>query len=110
VNTSVIVEMMISGGFFAAIGEGVRWYLGRGKTRIDNAQVVQGMAIDMLKPLHEELDRLNGELASMRERVTEADRALSAVIEWALAAKRILDQHSIDYPMVPDVILRRESA
>lgn len=108
-DSGTLIEVFISSGFLAALGETFRWWFGRGKTRVDSAKVVQGMALDLLKPLHEELARCNKSLAevnqradTLQEKVRESDRALSDIITWALAAKQLLDMHGIEYPPMPE--------
>jgi len=99
----VVIEVMISAGFFTALAETLRWFLNRPKARIDDAKVVQGMAVDLLKPLHDELARANAEVTDLREKVREADEAVHSMLQWAMAAKALLDKHGIEYPELPTI-------
>lgn len=96
----ILVEVLVATGILTAISETVRWRLGRGKERVDNAKIVQGMALDLLQPLH-------GELDAVRARVQLLDAELEAVLGWALIAHALLDQNKIPYPEVPKTLSQR---
>lgn len=100
-DSSAIVTILTSITLATAFGETIRWLANRGRSKVDTAKAVQGMALDLLSPLREELARTQTEMASMRTTVTRVQMELEAVIAWALAARAILDQNAIDYPPVP---------
>lgn len=114
-DTALIIELLVSAGVFTAIAETVRWFLGRGKSRVDNAKVVQGMALDLLKPLHDELSLAAAEVSRLRTEVSaarsEASTARSevrvarneieALVVWVVAAVSILEENHLEYPTVP---------
>jgi len=89
-----LLQVLIATGALTAMSETVRWFLGRGKTRVDDAKVVQGMALDLLTPLREELAR---SLAKAEDLGAELDSLLA----WAVMARALLDAHHIAYPPVP---------
>ncbi len=103
-DVATLVEILTASGILTAGSETVRWWLGRSRTKVDSAKVVQGMALDLLQPLHAELDRATRDMATLRTNITESDRALESVIQWALAARTILDTHGLTYPEVPAVV------
>lgn len=100
-HTAAILQVLIAGGLLTAISETARWFLGRGKTKVDSAQVVQGMAIDLLKPLHEELVRVNSDVSRLRSHVRDLDNELELIISWALTAKGLLEAHHVPHPPMP---------
>lgn len=98
---TAVIAVLVATGFLTALGEAIRWWFGRGKVRVDQARVVQGMAIDLLSPLHQELAEARKQTAAIRADLHDLESEMSTVISWALTAKRILDNHQIDYPPVP---------
>lgn len=102
-DTSTLVEVLVATGLLTSLSEVVRWYLtGRGRAKVDQAKVVQGMALDLLKPLHAELD-------TAQDRLRELNRELESVLGWAIIAHSLLDAHSIPYPPPPEPLARRKS-
>lgn len=89
-----VLQVVIATGLLTAISETVRWFLGRGKTRTDDAKVIQGMAIELLLPLRGELDRTTA-------KVTALSSELDSLLAWAVMARAILDAHTLAYPPVP---------
>ena len=80
-----LIEIIVAAGMFTALAETVRWFLGgRGKARVDNAKIVQGMAIDLLQPLHDEL-------ASCRSSLFDLRRELDSVLGYAIIAHALLE-------------------
>lgn len=80
-----VIEVVVAAGLFTALAETMRWFLGgRGKARVDNAQIVQGMAIDLLAPLHAELDTCRSSLRDLR-------LELDSVLGYALIAHALLE-------------------
>lgn len=116
-DTGTVLEVIVSTGILTAIGETIRWWLGRGSSRVDNAKAVQGMALDLLKPLHDELERTTAKVAAAnvqveacQTKVIEIERELDAVVLWALLAKSLLDEHAVSYPPVPAPVRARLKA
>lgn len=107
IDASTIIPLLVASGILTAFGETVRWFIGRGKTKVDSAMIVQGMAIDLLKPLHEELARASADARKLRTQMNELDREMEAIIAWAMAAKSILDREGIDYPPLPKLSERQ---
>lgn len=115
-----LIELLVACGGFTAFAEGIRWLLGSGQRRIneravvdDRAKQVQDMALDLIKPLHEELSRANHQVETLRrkanETIAELERVrleLNDVAAWAIAAKVLLDQSGIAYPTPPEVLRR----
>ena len=100
-DVSTLLELLVAGGLISAIAETVRWFFGgRGRARVDNAKIVQGMALDLLAPLHEELDKAN---ARMRDLSME----LESVLGWAIIAHALLEAHHIKAPPPPPPVLGR---
>lgn len=101
VDLGLVVELLVAAGLMTAIAETVRWFLGgRGRARVDNAKIVQGMAIDLVEPLHSELE-------GVRKKVRQIDADMEALLGWAIVAKAILDGNHLGYPAVPDVLVKR---
>jgi hypothetical protein len=103
-----IVTILVATGILSAVTETVRWYLtGRGRAKVDQAKIVQGMALDLLRPLHDELDQANLAMANLRKTVQSLDAELESVLGWALIARALLDHHHIEYPEVPQALIHR---
>lgn len=113
-EASTLVEILVASSFFTAIGETLRWWRTRGSARIDNAKAVQNMALELLKPLREELQYQQKEMSQMREGLASARTSvqmlqaqLEAVIVWAIAARSILEENNLPYPTVPAPLKNR---
>src|SRR5690242_8997330 len=103
----LIVAILVATGALAAITETVRWWLtGRGRQKIDQAKVVQGMALDLLKPLHAELAEAQTQVAKVRSDLQTLDSELQSVLGWAIIARALLDSHKIEYPTPPPALRR----
>ena len=87
-NVTTILDILVASGFFTAIAETFRWWRGRGKERVDNAQIVQGMAIDLVGPLH-------AELTDVRKRLALLSDELDAVLGYAILAHALLESPPI---------------
>lgn len=103
-----LLELLVIGGVFTAIGETIRWFLKRGGARVDNAALVQSMAIDLLKPLHAELDGCNKKLVTL-------SAELDSVLGYALIAHALLETPPVkaavlasgrSLPVPPPTVLR----
>jgi len=92
-----VLQVVIATGALTAISETVRWFLGRGKSRVDDAKVVQGMALELLLPLRSELTLATG-------KVTDLSAELDALLAWAVMARALLDSAHIAYPPVPKAL------
>lgn len=103
---TTLISILVAAGAFSAMAETLRWFLTRGTARIDSAKVVQGMALDMLTPLHNELAATAEEVKTLRKQVYDAQGDIEALVAWAVAAKHILDSHELEYPPVPQAIHR----
>ena len=108
-NASTLVEIISMSGTLTVLSGVVSWWLNRGKTRVDSAQVVQGMALDMLKPLHEELAAAQADIASLRKQSNDVRDAFSALLVWAQQVKMLMDHHNVEYPPIPDNVRRIHS-
>lgn len=78
-------------------------------TKVDSAKVVQGMAIDLLQPLHQELTLANQRADELNIKLNEVERNLDSIVTWAFTVKSILDANHIAYPNVPQVMLVRQN-
>jgi hypothetical protein len=109
-DSSNLIELLVAAGMFTAGAETVRWFLGgRGRQRVDNAKIVQGMAIDLLRPLHEEL-------ASCQTSLTDLRRELDSVLGYAIIAHALLETPKVKeavhasgrtMPQPPEQVLHR---
>ena len=108
-GTTLVVEVLVSTGLLTAAAESVKWFLGgRGRAKVSEAQIVQGMTLDLLKPLHTEHDLANAQAAQLRTQLRTLEGEVDSVIGWALYAKHLLDSNAIPYRPVPDAVARRE--
>jgi hypothetical protein len=119
-NAADVMQFLVGGGVLTGAIETFRWFLGggRGKAKIDNAKVVEAMALDLLKPLNDQVRWASGEVENLRSTLSETQINLSTVqhqliavqhemeslIIWSLAAKALLDEHNIPYPATPSVM------
>ena len=104
----LIVTVMVATGALTAISEGIRWWMtGRGRQKIDQAKVLQGMALDLLQPLHAELAEAQRQVAAVRADLATLDSELQSVLGWAVIARALLDSHEIPYPQPPAVLRKR---
>lgn len=104
---NLVVAVLVATGLLTAISETVRWFFsGRGRQRVDQAKVVQGMALDLLAPLHAELAEAQKQVSQVRTDLQTLDSELQSVLGWAIIARALLDSHKIDYP-TPPAALRR---
>jgi hypothetical protein len=112
------MQFIVGGGVLTGALETVRWFLGggRNKAKVDNAKIVEAMALDLLHPLNEQVKWASGEVENLRKTLHETQSDLSrtriqvhalqgdveALHAWSLAVKVILDDHGIAYPPVPN--------
>jgi hypothetical protein len=101
-----VLEGLASGGAFTALIQGVRAWINRGKTHVDTAEVVQGMALQMVTPLANRLKEADAEVTILRQSIEESHkkvqalvRQLDVVMARALRAEAALREHSIPIPM-----------
>jgi hypothetical protein len=103
-----LIPLLVATGLLTALSETVRWWLqGRGRQKVDQAQIVQGMALNLLAPLHAELDEASRSAVSLRAQLRDIEAEMESVIGWALYARNLLDAHSIEYRPVPAAVQRR---
>lgn len=105
-----LVSLLTIAGLFTAVAETLRWFLGgRNRARVDNAKIVQGMAIDLLEPLHAELAGCRASLADLRIE-------LDSVLGYAIIAHALLESPPVaaavaasgrTIPHAPPSVLRR---
>jgi hypothetical protein len=107
VNIASVIQILVATGILTALSETVRWAFGRNKTKVDSALVIQGMAIDLLKPLHEELARADKAARSLRQQMNDLDREMELIISWALTARGLLESNHIPYPPMPKMEPRK---
>lgn len=99
-TTAVLVEILVASGVLSGITGTIQWLLtGRGRARVDNAKIVQGMAIDLIQPLHSEVAELRGNVAHLR---TE----LEQVLDYAILA-HVLLMGNPAAPVPPPSVLRK---
>jgi len=92
------IEVLASAGFFTGIIQLVRAYLGRGKTRADQAQVVQGMALDLITPYKQRVVEINIEVDELRKKIRALMDQLDATMDRARRAEDELLKHGIPIP------------
>lgn len=107
-DLQLLVTILVATGLLTALSETVRWWLtGRGRQKIDQAKVVQGMALDMLQPLHAELAEAQRQVNEVRRDLQTLDSELQSVLGWAIIARALLDSHHIEYPTPPPALRQR---
>lgn len=90
-----IILAVIGGGSVAALVTGL---LTRGKTKADAAAVVSDSAIDLLKPLREEISDIRARLAAVEEQLRAEERRSWAAIGYI---RRLIDSHRKYAPDAP---------
>lgn len=108
----VLVGSGVLAGLVGAVIGGVKWLFGgRKRARVDNAQIVQGMALDLLGPLHSELNLANADMKTLREALAASHQEMDAlkqdiadVVSWALMARALLEDNQIDYDPLPKFV------
>jgi hypothetical protein len=109
-TTPDIIQILVGLGVGGGIGETWRWFFGgaRGKAKIDNAKVVEAMALDLLKPLNDQVSWASGQVQTLQRDLLDAQKQvhrlqgdLESMYAWALAVKAILEDNQIVYPPVP---------
>lgn len=104
---NLVITVLVATGLLTAVSETIRWWLsGRGRQKIDTAKVVQGMALDLLQPLHAELAQAQSQVAAVRRDLATLDHELQSVLGWAIIARALLDSNHIDYPTPPEALRR----
>ncbi|HEU5046083.1 MAG TPA: hypothetical protein VFT75_18330 [Nocardioidaceae bacterium] len=100
-----VLEIAISGGCGAAllglITTIYKRITGRNKEQVDAAKIVQAMALDMVKPLHEELDRVYAQLQKVRGQSAEMRDEFDKLLAWARAANRELTNNGLSVGPIP---------
>lgn len=114
VDAATVVEVLVASGVFTSAASGLQWFFTRGRAKVDGAKVVQGMALEMLKPLHDELDGARAEVKSLRQDVHSAQaecakvrRHFEILLGWALTLRDILEENQVNYPPVPPAVKER---
>lgn len=99
-----LVEVLISSGVLSGSGAFIKWFFtGRGRTRIDNASLVQKMAINAIEPI----TKLQDQVDILRGKVSDLSLELDSVLGWALIVHVLLDQNEIAYPPIPKPLVER---
>jgi hypothetical protein len=107
-DVGTVVEVLVAAGVFTGIGEFARWlFSGRGRARVDNAQIVQGMAIDLIQPLHTEMDGLRGQVDDLRHRADALRTELEQVLGYAILCHELLLGNP-NAPRPPQSVLRKK--
>lgn len=107
-DTSTVVTVLVATGMLTAISETVRWFFqGRGRAKVDTAAIVQGMALDLLRPLHQELDAANASAAQLRTALHDLEMDFESVLGWAVYARGLLDHADVAYKAPPQSLLKR---
>lgn len=100
IDTPTLVEVLVVSGVFSGIAGTVQWFFtGRGRARVDNAKIVQGMAIDLIEPLHSEVADLRGQMGALR-------LELEQVLAYAILAHELLIGNPAA-PVPPPSVLRK---
>lgn len=106
IEPGTIIQILVASGLLAVVGETFRWFMGRGKAKVDSAKVVQGMAIDLVKPLHEELARAEIVATRLRGNLRDMENDMADFLVWATEVRNILERERIEYPPLPKMRIR----
>jgi Mg2+ and Co2+ transporter CorA len=105
----LLIQSAIGGGVFTAVVQIVRAFLGRGKAHVDSAEVVQGLALQLVTPFAERLREADADLDKFRTRIREMEdkfhvkiraleEQLNAVMNRARIAEDELRRRGIAVP------------
>lgn len=98
-NWPVILEGLVSGGFFTGIFGLIKALMGKRKVKVDSAEVVQGMALSLIAPFESRLKSAEAEVDRLQAKI----RALNAELDRALAGRRAAEsallQHGLPIPL-----------
>lgn len=86
---------LLGGGSVAAI---ITAFATRGKTRADAAAVVTDSAVDLLKPLRDEIREIRSRLTAVEEQLRAEERRSWAAIGYI---RKLIDSHRQHAPDVP---------
>lgn len=127
---SVVTEVLIASGFFAGVPQMVRWVRSHRSTDEQRAQaredlsaakMIQGISIDLLRPLHDQLDEANRQLSAANQQVRElraktddinaelrtAREDVHALVTFSRRAIEVIEQHHLAVPSpIPPQIRR----
>jgi outer membrane murein-binding lipoprotein Lpp len=102
---ATLIGGLASGGLFTGLVQVFRAWRGRGKTQVDQAQVVQGMAIDLITPykarvteINAEVDELHDVVDELRKKIRALMDQLDATMDRARRAEDELLKHGIPIP------------
>lgn len=109
---ATVIEALVAMGFFESLRQLIRRFVNRRRdsqrARLDDAQAIQGMSLNLLGPLEHRLARADAAVEAANER---ADRLLrkihgveedfDALFSWARNAKTQLEAHGIPVPPIP---------
>jgi hypothetical protein len=94
----LVIQSLVGGGVFTAVVQIVRAFLARGKAHVDSAEVVQGMALQLVTPFAERLREADAELDNLRKKFRVLEQQLDAVMDRARLAEDELRKHDIPIP------------
>lgn len=104
-NWGIGLELLVAVGFFELIRAVVLRIVNRRKVITDAAAVVQGMALDLLTPLHRELESANRQTAELRVKLNTLEDELGQMVRWARGALDLLERNGL--VLDPPTPLRR---
>jgi len=111
VPLDVAVELLSAMGVIGGIGAAIKWIFfgGRGRARVDNAQLVADMATRaaqaLIEPLTTQVTDLQRQLAICESRADSLDEHLRSVLGYAIWCHERL-KNAPDSPPVPDLVLQ----
>lgn len=97
-DTSTFVEIVSLSGILTVAGGVVQWWLNRGKQRVDEAQIMQGMAMNMLTPLNDQLKIALAEVGELRGQVQDLSDIVTLFLIWYKQVTAVMDEKQIEYP------------
>lgn len=98
-DLATAVEVFTASGVLAGAGGLFKWFFsGRKRERVDNAKIVQGMAMDLITPMHGELATLRASMAAANVEMSALRAELEQVLGYAILAHAYL----IDDPAAPE--------
>jgi hypothetical protein len=93
-----LLETLAAGGVFTALIQLGKALLGRGKVHVDSAEVVQGMALQLVTPFAQRLREADEELDKLRTKFRVLEQQLDAAMDRAHRAESALRTNGLPVP------------
>lgn len=109
---STIIQALVAVGFFESARHLWSRIVNRKrnaqKAKLDDAEVIQGMSLKLLQPLHHELDEANRRADALAQRgdalakkLTGLEDEFDDIVRWARTALALLEQHNLTIAPIP---------